>query len=65
VGAARRLPTGWQVGICFEAHILNQLRPFLDAIPVPLVISLMGGSMSPKAPVIMQRPCSGAAAVVC
>ena len=39
---SRRLPAGWHVVIYFEADILNELRPFLDAIPVPLVIDHMG-----------------------
>lgn len=37
-----RLPAGWHVVIYFEADILEELRPFLDAIPVPLVIDHMG-----------------------
>jgi 2-pyrone-4,6-dicarboxylate lactonase len=39
---ARRLPAGWHVVVYFEADILTELRPFLDAIPVPLVIDHMG-----------------------
>jgi 2-pyrone-4,6-dicarboxylate lactonase len=39
---ARRLPSGWHVVIYFEADILEELRPFIDAIPVPLVIDHMG-----------------------
>ena len=39
---ARRLPAGWHVVIYFEADILQELRPFIDAIPVPLVIDHMG-----------------------
>lgn len=39
---ARRLPAGWHVVVYFEADILAELRPFLDAIPVPLVIDHMG-----------------------
>ncbi|MDE2561466.1 MAG: amidohydrolase family protein [Sphingomonadales bacterium] len=39
---ARRLPKGWHVVIYFEADILEELRPFMDAIPVPLVIDHMG-----------------------
>lgn len=38
----RRLPAGWHVVIYFEADILGELRPFMDAIPVPLVIDHMG-----------------------
>jgi len=37
-----RLPAGWHVVIYFEADILEELRPFMDAIPVPLVIDHMG-----------------------
>jgi 2-pyrone-4,6-dicarboxylate lactonase len=39
---ARRLPAGWHVVIYFEADILAELRPFMDAIPVPLVVDHMG-----------------------
>jgi 2-pyrone-4,6-dicarboxylate lactonase len=39
---ARRLPAGWHVVIYFESDILQELRPFMDAIPVPLVIDHMG-----------------------
>jgi len=39
---AARLPQGWHVVVYFEADILAELRPFLDAIPVPLVIDHMG-----------------------
>ena len=39
---ARRLPQGWHVVIYFEADILEELRAFMDAIPVPLVIDHMG-----------------------
>lgn len=39
---AARLPQGWHVVVYFEADILEELRPFLDAIPVPLVIDHMG-----------------------
>lgn len=39
---ARRLPRGWHVVIYFEADILEELRPFMEAIPVPLVIDHMG-----------------------
>lgn len=39
---AQRLTQGWHVVIYFEADILEELRPFMDAIPVPLVIDHMG-----------------------
>ena len=39
---ARRLPSGWHVVIYLEADILDELRPFMDAIPVPIVIDHMG-----------------------
>jgi 2-pyrone-4,6-dicarboxylate lactonase len=39
---AARLPKGWHVVIYFEADILEELRPFMDAIRVPLVIDHMG-----------------------
>ena len=39
---SKRLPAGWHVVIYFEADILDELRPFLDTIPVPIVIDHMG-----------------------
>ena len=39
---ASRLPKGWHVVIYFEADILEELRPFIDALPVPVVIDHMG-----------------------
>ena len=40
---ARRIaPLGWHVVIYFEADILEELRPFLDAIPSPIVVDHMG-----------------------
>lgn len=40
---ARRIqPLGWHVVVYFEAEILAELRPFLDAIPTLLVIDHMG-----------------------
>ncbi|MEG3122300.1 amidohydrolase family protein [Sphingomonas sp. GB1N7] len=39
---AARLPAGWHVVVYFEADILEKLRPFLDAIPVPIVVDHMG-----------------------
>ena len=39
---AARLPKGWHVVIYFEADILAELRPFIEAIPVPVVIDHMG-----------------------
>jgi 2-pyrone-4,6-dicarboxylate lactonase len=42
IEVANRLPAGWHVVIYFEADILAELRPFMDAIPVPLVIDHMG-----------------------
>jgi 2-pyrone-4,6-dicarboxylate lactonase len=33
---------GWHVVIYFEAELLADLRPFIDAIPVPIVIDHMG-----------------------
>ena len=39
---SRRLPEGWHVVIYFEADILQDLRGFMDAIPVPLVVDHMG-----------------------
>ncbi|MGK2911725.1 MAG: amidohydrolase family protein [Sphingobium sp.] len=40
---ARRIqPLGWHVIVYFEADILEELRPFLDAIPTLIVIDHMG-----------------------
>ncbi|MBD3729309.1 MAG: amidohydrolase family protein [Sphingomonadales bacterium] len=39
---AGRLPAGWHVVIYFEADILEEMRPFIDAIPVPVVVDHMG-----------------------
>jgi 2-pyrone-4,6-dicarboxylate lactonase len=39
---ARRLPADWHVVIYFEADIIEEMRPFIDAIPVPVVIDHMG-----------------------
>ncbi|WP_129791841.1 amidohydrolase family protein [Sphingosinicella sp. CPCC 101087] len=40
---ARRIGRlGWHVVVYFEADILDELRPFLEAIPVPVVIDHMG-----------------------
>ena len=40
---ARRIETlGWHVVIYFEADILEELRPFLDAIPTLVVVDHMG-----------------------
>lgn len=39
---AGRLPAGWHVVIYFEADILEEMRGFIDAIPVPVVIDHMG-----------------------
>ncbi len=39
---ARRLPDGWHVVIYFESDILDDLRPFMAKIPVPIVIDHMG-----------------------
>ena len=40
---ARRIePLGWHVVVYFEADILAELRPFLDAIPTLIVVDHMG-----------------------
>ncbi|MBC2778558.1 amidohydrolase family protein [Parasphingopyxis marina] len=39
---AGRLPEGWHVVIYFEADILEEMRDFVAAIPVPVVIDHMG-----------------------
>jgi 2-pyrone-4,6-dicarboxylate lactonase len=40
--AQRIARLGWHVVVYFEADLLEELRPFLDAIPVPVVIDHMG-----------------------
>lgn len=42
LNVAGRLPDGWHVVIYFEADILEELRPFIAALPVPVVIDHMG-----------------------
>jgi 2-pyrone-4,6-dicarboxylate lactonase len=37
-----RLPKGWHVVIYFEADILDEMRAFIDAIPVPVIVDHMG-----------------------
>jgi 2-pyrone-4,6-dicarboxylate lactonase len=39
---AARLPKGWHVVIYFEADILEEMRAFIDAIPVSVVIDHIG-----------------------
>lgn len=39
---AGRLPAGWHVVVYFEADILEEMCPFLAALPVPIVIDHMG-----------------------
>ncbi|NNF95114.1 MAG: amidohydrolase family protein [Altererythrobacter sp.] len=39
---ANRLPAGWHVVIYFEADILEELLPFIAAIPVPILIDHVG-----------------------
>lgn len=39
---AARLPVGWHVVIYFEAELLDEMREFISAIPVPVVIDHMG-----------------------
>jgi 2-pyrone-4,6-dicarboxylate lactonase len=39
---ARHLPDGWHVVIYFEADILQEMREFIAAIPVPVVVDHMG-----------------------
>jgi 2-pyrone-4,6-dicarboxylate lactonase len=39
---AARLPAGWHVVIYFEADILEEMRDFIAALPVPVVIDHMG-----------------------
>ncbi|MEP5938263.1 MAG: amidohydrolase family protein [Erythrobacter sp.] len=53
---SQRLPAGWHVVIYFEADILEEMRPFIDAIPVPVVIDHMGRpdvSQGPDGPDMM------------
>jgi 2-pyrone-4,6-dicarboxylate lactonase len=40
---AKRIESlGWHVVVYFEAELLAELRPFFDALPVPIVIDHMG-----------------------
>jgi 2-pyrone-4,6-dicarboxylate lactonase len=39
---ANRLPAGWHVVIYFEADILEEMRAFIAALPVPVVVDHMG-----------------------
>ncbi|WP_305040811.1 amidohydrolase family protein [Erythrobacter sp. SCSIO 43205] len=39
---AGRLPKDWHVVIYFEADILEEMRAFIDAVPVPVVVDHMG-----------------------
>jgi 2-pyrone-4,6-dicarboxylate lactonase len=41
---------GWHVVVYFEAELHEELRPFLDAIPVPIVIDHMGRPDLSKGP---------------
>ena len=50
---AARLPAGWHVVIYFEADILEEMRDFIAAIPVPVVVDHMGR------PDVAQGPDSG------
>jgi len=50
---AGRLPAGWHVVIYFEADILDEMREFIAAIPVPVIIDHMGRpdvSLGPDGP---------------
>jgi 2-pyrone-4,6-dicarboxylate lactonase len=47
---AARLPKGWHVVIYFEADILEELRPFMDAIPCRWSSIIWAGRTFPKAP---------------
>ncbi len=40
--AARIAPMDWHVVVYFEADILAELRPFLEALPTPVVIDHLG-----------------------
>ena len=40
--AHRIAPLGWHVVVYFEADLLDEMRPFLAAIPTPVVIDHMG-----------------------
>ena len=39
---ASRLPSSWHVVIYFEADILDEMREFIAALPVPVVVDHMG-----------------------
>lgn len=42
IEVAKRLPADWHVVIYFEADLLEELRSFMEAIPVPIVVDHMG-----------------------
>lgn len=42
LGLAARLPPNWHVVVYFEADILDEMREFIAAIPVPVIIDHMG-----------------------
>lgn len=42
LNVSSRLPSEWHVVIYFEADILEEMRSFIDQIPVPVVIDHMG-----------------------
>jgi 2-pyrone-4,6-dicarboxylate lactonase len=43
IEVARRVESlGWHVVVYFEAELLGELRPFVEALPVPVVIDHMG-----------------------
>jgi 2-pyrone-4,6-dicarboxylate lactonase len=42
IDLAARLPAGWHVVIYFEADLLEDMRPFIAALRVPVVIDHMG-----------------------
>ena len=47
---AGRLPKGWHVVVYFEADILDEMLPFLDALPCPIIIDHMGRPDVSKGP---------------
>lgn len=42
IEVSRRLPLGWHVVIYYESDILDEMRSFIDAVPVTVVVDHMG-----------------------
>ncbi|MGY2736069.1 putative TIM-barrel fold metal-dependent hydrolase [Sphingomonas sp. UYP23] len=62
---ARRIaPLGWHVVVYFEADILEELEPFLAAIPTTIVVDHLGRPTSRKAPAAPTSPASSSCSTI-